>query len=193
MSKLRLFSSKLTLALMALAAISLAQGVLTVWVASRSQYHIEKGQVANKLLTEFIDLAGNKQRLKVWLAQHLLTNDSEFDFFKDDGKRGADAQRHILKIQGCARHQFGDLRRGKASKIAVGENHNCPGQCDEWQRQDFPLMANRELANSFQDGEERVQIEFSFLLAFALGGRSCRGGDVERHDFVDHVEVASWI
>lgn len=76
MSKLRLFSSKLTLALMALAAISLAQGVLTVWVASRSQYHIEKGQVANKLLTEFIDLAGNKQRLKVWLAQHLLTNDS---------------------------------------------------------------------------------------------------------------------
>lgn len=64
------------MSLLALSAISLAQGVLTVWVAARSQYHIEKGQVANKLLTEFTDLAGNKQRLKVWLAQHLLTNDS---------------------------------------------------------------------------------------------------------------------
>lgn len=76
MSRFKLFSSRLALSLLALSAISLAQGVLTVWVAARSQYHIEKGQVANKLLTEFTDLAGNKQRLKVWLAQHLLTNDS---------------------------------------------------------------------------------------------------------------------
>lgn len=76
MLKSKLFSTKLTLSLLVLATISLAQGVLTVWVASQSQYHIEKGQIANKLLTEFTDLAGNKQRLKVWLAQHLLTNDS---------------------------------------------------------------------------------------------------------------------
>jgi two-component system, OmpR family, sensor kinase len=80
---LRLFSTRLSLALLALSAISLAQGVLTVWVAARSQYHIEKGQVANKLLTEFIDLAGNKQRLKVWLAQHLLTNDSPVSVKQD--------------------------------------------------------------------------------------------------------------
>lgn len=83
MLKLKLFSSRLTLALMALSAISVAQAVLTVWVAARSQYHIEKGQVANKLLTEFIDLAGNKQRLKVWLAQHLLTNDSPVSVKQD--------------------------------------------------------------------------------------------------------------
>ncbi len=74
--KSKLFSTKLTLSLLVLSTICLAQGVLTVWVAARSQYHIEKGQIANKLLTEFTDLAGNKQRLKVWLAQHLLTNDS---------------------------------------------------------------------------------------------------------------------
>ena len=74
--RFNLFTSRLAISFFVLSTISLAQGAFTVWVADRSQYHIEKGQVANKLVTEMIDLAGNKQRLKVWLAQYLLTGDS---------------------------------------------------------------------------------------------------------------------
>lgn len=70
------FSNRLNAAIFLLALFSLMQGSLTWWVATQSSYHLEKSQIANKLLTEFIDLAGNKQRLKVWLAQYLLTNDS---------------------------------------------------------------------------------------------------------------------
>lgn len=55
---------------------ALVQAALTLWVARQSDYHIEKGRISNKILTEFIDLGGNKQRLKVWFAQYLLTNDS---------------------------------------------------------------------------------------------------------------------
>jgi two-component system OmpR family sensor kinase len=81
--RFKLFSSRLAISFFVLSTISLAQGLLTVWVAARSQYHIEKGQVANKLVTEMIDLAGNKQRLKVWLAQHLLTGDSSVQVKED--------------------------------------------------------------------------------------------------------------
>ncbi len=81
--RFKLFSSRLAISFFVLSTISLAQGLLTVWVAARSQYHIEKGQVANKLVTEMIDLAGNKQRLKVWLAQYLLTGDSSVQVKED--------------------------------------------------------------------------------------------------------------
>lgn len=62
-----------------LTIFALIQAGLTLWVANESDYHIEKGRVSNRVLTEFIDLGGNKQRLKVWLAQYLLTNESSID------------------------------------------------------------------------------------------------------------------
>lgn len=73
------FSRQLRWAFTVLTFFSLIQAALTLWVAQESDYHIEKGRVSNRILTEFIDLGGNKQRLKVWLAQYLLTNDSSID------------------------------------------------------------------------------------------------------------------
>lgn len=73
------FSQQLRWSFAILTFFSLVQAGLTLWVAQESDYHIEKGRVSNRILTEFIDLGGNKQRLKVWLAQYLLTNDSSLD------------------------------------------------------------------------------------------------------------------
>lgn len=78
-SRISSFSQQLRWAFAILTFFSLIQAGLTLWVAQESDYHIEKGRVSNRILTEFIDLGGNKQRLKVWLAQYLLTNDSSID------------------------------------------------------------------------------------------------------------------
>lgn len=77
--KNRSFSSQLKWSFSILTFFALIQAGLTLWVAKESDYHIEKGRVSNRILTEFIDLGGNKQRLKVWLAQYLLTSDSSID------------------------------------------------------------------------------------------------------------------
>lgn len=73
------FSRQLRLSFVVLTVFTLVQAALTLWVARESDYHIEKGRLSNRILTEFIDLGGNKQRLKVWLAQYLLTKDSSID------------------------------------------------------------------------------------------------------------------
>lgn len=77
--KVSRFSHQIRWSFAILTLFALIQAGLTLWVAKESDYHIEKGRVSNKILTEFIDLGGNKQRLKVWLAQYLLTNDSSTD------------------------------------------------------------------------------------------------------------------
>ena len=73
------FASRLKWSFVILTSFAIIQAALTLWVAYQSDYHIEKGRISNRILTEFIDLGGNKQRLKVWLAQYLLTNDSSTD------------------------------------------------------------------------------------------------------------------
>lgn len=73
MLKLHLFANKLRFSFILLTLFTVFQAGLTLWVSQQSRYHIEKGRIANVLLSEFIDLGGNKQRLKVWLAQELLT------------------------------------------------------------------------------------------------------------------------
>lgn len=70
------FTNQIKFSFILLSAFALIQAALTLWVARQSDYHIEKGRISNKILTELIDLGGNKQRLKVWFAQYLLTNDS---------------------------------------------------------------------------------------------------------------------
>lgn len=79
MIKLQLFSNKLRLSFILLSLFTLMQAALTLWVSEQAQYHIERSRVANILLSEFIDLGGNKQRLKVWLAQYILTDDAPLE------------------------------------------------------------------------------------------------------------------
>jgi two-component system, OmpR family, sensor kinase len=73
MLKPHLFANKLRFSFILLTLFTVFQAGVTLWVSQQSRYHIERGRIANVLLSEFIDLGGNKQRLKVWLAQELLT------------------------------------------------------------------------------------------------------------------------
>lgn len=75
----QLFSHKLRFSFFILTIFTIIQAGITLWVAKESKYHIEKGRIANILLSEFIDLGGNKQRLKVWLAQYLLTDTAQIE------------------------------------------------------------------------------------------------------------------
>ena len=70
------FRSKLYLAFFLLLAITLVQAGLAIWASGVASYHVERSRVANQMLAEFITLGADKQRLKVWLAQSLLTKDS---------------------------------------------------------------------------------------------------------------------
>ena len=71
-----MFRSKLYLAFCLLLSITLLQAALAIWASGVASYHVERSRVANQMLAEFITLGADKQRLKVWLAQSLLTKDS---------------------------------------------------------------------------------------------------------------------
>lgn len=74
-----MFRNRLYLAFFLLLIITLLQASLAVWVSGVASYHLERGRVANQMLNEFIALGADKQRLKVWLAQALLTKESPID------------------------------------------------------------------------------------------------------------------
>ncbi len=72
----QLFRTKLYLAFFALVLITLLQATLASWAGQTASNQVERGRIANQLLTDFIALGADKQRLKVWLAQALLTKEA---------------------------------------------------------------------------------------------------------------------
>lgn len=71
-----MFRTKLYLAFFALVLITLLQATLASWAGQTATNQVERGRIANELLTDFIALGADKQRLKVWLAQALLTKEA---------------------------------------------------------------------------------------------------------------------
>ena len=67
----------LTLALVLLVALALLQGATAYWSAQVATFHVERSALVNQLLSGFSELAADKQRLKVWMAQSLLTGDPD--------------------------------------------------------------------------------------------------------------------
>lgn len=70
-----MYRNKLYLAFALLLLLTLIQAATAVWANQVAAHHVERSRVANQMLAEFISLGADKQRLKVWLAQALLTND----------------------------------------------------------------------------------------------------------------------
>lgn len=90
-----MFRNKLYLAFSLLVLLTLVQAAAAVWANHVAAHHVERSRIANQMLAEFISLGADKQRLKVWLAQALLTNDNA------PGVRErylAQMQSHLLKI-----------------------------------------------------------------------------------------------
>lgn len=68
-----MFRNRLTLALGALAIVSLLQGAVAWWAIDVSARHVERGRVASDILSGFLELSAAKQRLRIWLSQTLMS------------------------------------------------------------------------------------------------------------------------
>ncbi len=67
------FQKRLLIAFAALALVSVIQGVMGIWAINLAVQNVQRGRVASDLLTQFLELSANKQRLKTWLAQTLIS------------------------------------------------------------------------------------------------------------------------
>lgn len=71
-----MFRLRLALALGLLMLIVLAQALLAVSLTWQVEHHERRNRIAQGMLNEYVELSANKQRLKVWYAQLLLTHDA---------------------------------------------------------------------------------------------------------------------
>lgn len=71
-----MFRHRLYLAFAMLACLTLVQAAAALWSGHVASQQAEHSRIANQMLVEFIKLGADKQRLKVWLAQSLLTQDN---------------------------------------------------------------------------------------------------------------------
>lgn len=75
-----MYLRKLAISLCVLLAIILLQSAIAFWAHQNSEFHTERNRVANQMLSEFVSLRADKQRLKVWLAEYLITEDANTTF-----------------------------------------------------------------------------------------------------------------
>lgn len=69
--------TRLAVAFTLLALLALLQFLFAGWAASSAAHHAERSVVATRMLAEYLELAGNKQRLKVWFAQTMLGGEAD--------------------------------------------------------------------------------------------------------------------
>jgi signal transduction histidine kinase len=69
--------TRLAVAFTLLALLALLQFLFAAWAASSAVHHAERSVVATRMLAEYLELAGDKQRLKVWFAQKMLTGEAD--------------------------------------------------------------------------------------------------------------------
>lgn len=75
-----MYLRQLIISLCVLLSIILVQSGMAFWAHQNSQFHTERNRVANQMFSEFVSLRADKQRLKVWLAEYLLTEDANTQF-----------------------------------------------------------------------------------------------------------------
>ena len=67
--------TRLAIAFSALALLALAQSAFAWWAASTATDLAGRSVNATRMLAEYLEISGNKQRLKVWYAQRVLADD----------------------------------------------------------------------------------------------------------------------
>ena len=90
------FQKRLLIAFAALALVSIVQGTLGIWAIDLAVQNIQLGRVASDLLAEFLELSANKQRLKTWLSQALISD------YPDNKARLQLQQTMTLELQNLA-------------------------------------------------------------------------------------------
>ncbi len=69
--------SRLMAAFILLAVLALVQLLFAWWATRSAAHHAERSVVATRMLAEYLEISGNKQRLKVWYAQKMLADDAD--------------------------------------------------------------------------------------------------------------------
>lgn len=69
-----MFKARLGLWLSVLVAVVATQFAIVVWLVNQSELDRSRSLRAKDALVQYLDLSSNKQRLKVWFAQYLLTD-----------------------------------------------------------------------------------------------------------------------
>lgn len=90
------FQKRLLIAFTALALVSVVQGAMANWAINLAVQNVQRGRVASDLLAEFLELSANKQRLKTWLSQALISD------YPDNKARLALQQTMTLQMQKLA-------------------------------------------------------------------------------------------
>lgn len=73
---INMYRKKLVLAFFALLGLMLIQILVAYWLVQTAQRHEKRSSVAHDMLTRYTDISADKQRLKVWYAQLLLTGEA---------------------------------------------------------------------------------------------------------------------
>ncbi len=68
--------TRLSIAFALLSALALSQGIFAWWAASTAALLAERKAIASGMEAEYESLGGNKQRLKVWFAEAMLTGNA---------------------------------------------------------------------------------------------------------------------
>lgn len=132
-----MFRTRLTIALAVLAAAAVLQGAAAVWSIGQAETQVLRGRVASDIQLGFAELAGNKQRLKIWLAR------KQFDGEADASVRDhllAEMQRNLSELDALAQR-------------AVALDDTPTGRTRQAQRHDALAVLHRsvdELATSLR-------------------------------------------
>ena len=70
-----MFRYQLSFVLALLLSLILAQAGAAYWSNQVANEHLQRGQVSNQILQNFMQLSTEKQQLKIWLAEYLLVKD----------------------------------------------------------------------------------------------------------------------
>lgn len=95
------FRKRVTLALVALAAISVIEGAFALWAVGLAERHVLRGRVAADIKQGFTELRSDKQQLRNWLARRQFGADAD-DRQRDqllERMRGALVQLNALAEQ----------------------------------------------------------------------------------------------
>ncbi|MGY6553165.1 MAG: ATP-binding protein [Wenzhouxiangella sp.] len=69
-----MYRRRLVLSLGAFLLIILIQGLTALWVFDSVNRHIDRARLSQQMLTELLEFRADSKRLKVWLAEYLITD-----------------------------------------------------------------------------------------------------------------------
>ncbi|MGP1274946.1 MAG: sensor histidine kinase [Caulobacterales bacterium] len=106
-----MFSRQIMIAFSCLALLAAGQGTLAWWMSNLAEHRVERGRVAADLLSGFLELKANKQRLRAWVLQTLIGTHPDPGLGPELGSR---MRAQIGELQALsARADAMDRRRGK--------------------------------------------------------------------------------